>query len=335
MKLSDCNLNIDRVVMRPPIINSPDPEWIEANENKIIPENIYRFYCQADYFSLDKAPKFLNDENRMLFSLLSYLLLGIRYSFEEALELVGTIKDSQGKGYSPAKRARGEDWDHKADKHQIRSLRNLIITLTSTLDQFAEIVAIFFHGDIQNLTVGRAHFTTLREFARHPFTPKSTIVTPKEHLFEELHKTLEKELEVDGAETQWFELLLLYRNKLAHLGTPMFPICVLHDHKGKLFSFLPNKWPVFHESNISFTNEPFEKKVGIGKYVEENHIHQDIVEYSEALLAKIYRLLDQSFVVLCRSYREFRDFELNESALKSLKNKKAKFDFKHFQQYGA
>ena len=329
MKLKDCILDIDRVVMRPPMINSPDPDWIQAHDDKIIPENVYRFYCLADYFSLDKVPKFLNDQNRLLFSFLHYLLLGILHSFEEAYELVVTIRDVQGKGYSPAKRIKGETWDPDADKRQSRSLRYLIVTLTSTLDQFAEVVSIFFHGDIPDLTVGRSSFTVLRDFARSPFIPAATIVTPKEHRFEELHAVLVEELEVKGTEVQWFELLNLYRNKLAHLGTPMFPISVLHDDKGQFYSFLPNRWPIFHESSISLPHES-RKSDDPGKYAKENLIHQDVVEYSERLLDKVYILIDRCFTVLCTTYKEFRDFDLNESALKSLQDKITQYSFKHF-----
>jgi len=67
MKLTKCILDIDQVVMRSPLSNSPHPDWQRAYDNEIIPENVYRFYCCADYFSLDKTLKFLDDQDRMLF----------------------------------------------------------------------------------------------------------------------------------------------------------------------------------------------------------------------------------------------------------------------------
>ena len=335
MKLTNCILDIDRVVMRPPVRSSPHPDWQRAYDNKIIPENVYRFYCCADYFSLDKTPKFFDDQDRFLFSFLHNILEGIRHAFTEANDLVNIIKDEQGKGYSPVKRIKNETWDSDADERQSRSVRYLIVLMNGVLDQLAEVVSMFFHGDIPELTVGRASFAVLRDFARHPFSPKTGIVTPKEHRFEELHAVLVETIETNGSETQWFELLKLYRNKLAHLGTSMFPILRLHDDKGEFYSFLPNRFPIFHESGISFPNESKTEPSGVqdnADYAKENYIHQDVVEYSERLLEKVYIVIDRCFKVLCSTYIDFKSFDLNESALKSLKNKKSIYNFRYFDK---
>jgi hypothetical protein len=335
MKLTKCILDIDQVVMRSPLSNSPHPDWQRAYDNEIIPENVYRFYCCADYFSLDKTPKFLDDQDRMLFSFLHNILEGIRHAFEEARELVDIIIDTQGKGYSPVKRIKNETWNSHADERQERSVRYLIVLMNGALDQLSEVVSIFFHGDIPGLTVGRASFVTLRDFAHRPFSPRTTIVTPKEHRFEELHTVLVETIETSGPETQWFELLKLYRNKLAHLGTSMFPILRLHDDKGQFYSFLPNQFPIFHESHISFANKSQSETSNIQDHAEffkENYIHQDVVEYSERLLEKVYIVIDRCFKVLCSTYIEFKSFDFNKSALKSLKDKKSKYNFKYFDK---
>lgn len=335
MKLTNCILDIDRVVIRPPVRSSPHPDWQLAYDKKIIPEYVYRFYCCADYFSLDKTPKFFDDQDRFLFSFLHNILEGIRHAFTEANDLVNIIKDAQGKGYSPIKRLKKETWNSDADERQSRAVRYLIVLMNGVLDQLAEVVSIFFHGDIPELTVGRASFAVLRDFARHPFSPKTGIVTPKEHRFEELHAVLVETIETKGSETQWFELLKLYRNKLAHLGTSMFPILRLHDDKGEFYSFLPNQFPIFHESGISFPNKAKNEPTGIqdnAEYAKENYIHQDVVEYSEKLLEKVYFVIDRCFKVLCATYIDFKSFDLNESALKSLKGKKSKYNFKYFDK---
>lgn len=332
MKLTNCILDINRVVMRPPVRTSPHPDWQRAFEDRVIPENVYRFYCCAEYFSLDKVPKFLDDQDRLLFSFLHNILEGVRHAFEEANELVDIIRDAQGKGYSPVKRINNETWDSHADELQSRSVRYLIVLMTGALDQLSEVVSIFFHGAIPKLTVGRASFAALRDFARRPFLPQTTIVTPKEHRFEELHTVLVETIESSGPETQWFELLKLYRNKLAHLGTSMFPILRLHDDKGQFYSFLPNRFPVFHESQISFSDKSQTEPSSVQNYAEENYIHQDVVEYSERLLKKVYIVIDRYFKVLCSTYIEFKSFDLNKSALKSLKDKKTKYDFRYFDK---
>jgi hypothetical protein len=333
MKLTDCILDIDMGVIRQPVRSSPHSDWQLAHEEGIIPRNVYKFYCCADYFSLDKAPKFLNDNDRLLFSFLHNILRGIRDSFIEANDLVNIIKDAQGKGYSPIKKLKKETWDSNADKRQYRSIRYLIVQMYGLLDQLAEVVSLFFHGDIPGLTVGRAEFSVLRKFARETFSFSDIIVTPKEHWFNELHSVLVDTIETHGSEEQWFELLKLYRNKMAHLGTSMFPILRLHDDEGEFYSFLPNRFPIFHETRISFQDKPQTEPSRVQdniEYIKRNHIHQDFVEYSESLLKKIYTVIDRCFEVLCITYNEFKSFDLNESALKSLKGKKSKCTFKCF-----
>ncbi len=335
MKLTNCILNIDMVAMLPPVRTSPRPDWQLAHDNKVIPENVYRFYCCCDYFSLDKTPKFFDDKDRFLFSFLHNTLEGIRLAFTEANDLIKVIKDAQGKGYSPFKGVKNETWDPNADERQSRSVRYLIVLMSGVLDQLAEVVSMFFHGDIPKLTVGRASFTVLREFARHPFSPKTKIVTPKEYRFGELHAVLVEVVETSGSDKQWFELLKLYRNKLAHLGTSMFPIARFHDDKGEFYSFLPNQFPIFHESVISFSNEAKNEPMEVqdnAEYAKENYIHQDVVEYSEKLLEKVYIVIDRCFKVLCSTYIDFKSFDLNESALKSLKDKKSKYNFRYFDK---
>lgn len=333
MKLKNCNLDFDRVVMRPPLKTSPHPDWESAREKGIIPENVFRFYCCADYFSLDKIPKFLDDENRIMFSFLQNVLEGVRHAFEEANELIKIIREAQGKGYSPLKRIRGEAWDPHADERQTRSMRFLIVILFGALDQLSEVASIFFHGFIPELTVGRASFAVLQKFARTPYIHHSSIITPKEHRCEELHTVLAEVTESSGPEKQWFELLKLYRNKLAHLGTSMFPILRLHDDKGNFYSFLPNRFPIFHESQLTFSKKKKseDEQGSTRNYAEDYHIHQDIVEYSEKLLERVFFVINRCFNVLCTTYIDFRSFDLNDCALRSLKDKETKYEFKHFE----
>ena len=330
MKLEDCILEITHGVACPPILDAPEREWTQAREKSVIPEYLYKFYCLADYFSIDKAPRFLNDPDRMLFSFLKGLANGIRESLEEAHELAAAIRSDQGKGYSPFKKRRGERWDHEADTRRRRSFRYIIVSLASAMDQFAEVVSIFFYGDIGGLTVGRQSFAQLRGFARGPFVPEGMVVSPKEAHFQKLHTVLVEELEVEGDEQQWFDLLHLYRNKLAHLGSPMFPIVGFHDRTGEFYSFTPNRWPLFHESEIRPEEEVSEEQDTIRRYAEECYIHQDIVQYSEGVLYRVQRLVDRGFQVLCATYNDFKDFDLNESALRSLKRKRQHYSFRRF-----
>jgi hypothetical protein len=62
----------------------------------------------------------------------------------------------------------------------IRNVRHLVVTLTGSLDQFSEVVAIFFYGDISDLRPGGR----------------------------ENQSVAEESVEA-GSEKQWIELLLL------------------------------------------------------------------------------------------------------------------------------
>jgi len=330
MKLDDCVLETTHAVGRPPSPSAPEQEWTDARDRSLIPEHLYRFYCAADYFGFDRAPRFLDDPERMLFSFLASLVRGIRESFEEAHALVASIREDEGKGYSPVKELRGEPYDREADVRQRRSFRYLIVSLSGVLDQLAEVVSIFFHGAIEGLTVGRATFAKLQAFARDPYVPAGRIVLPQEARFEELHKVLVEELEATGDERQWFELLHLYRNKLAHLGSPMFPIISFRDTNGVFYSFTPNRWPLFHQTELAPAGTAPSGPDAIETYAKNNYVHQDLVSYSEGLLSRVSRLVERAFEVLCATYADFKDFKLNASALRSLRRKKQQYQFRSF-----
>jgi hypothetical protein len=335
MKLDNCVLEITHVVARPPSLTAPEREWIDARDRGTIPNNLYHFYCLTDYFSFDRAPRFLNDPDRLLFSFLGALAWGILESLGEAHALVDSIRSDQGKGYTPVKRIQGEEYDAEALTRQRRSFRYLIVNLFAALDQLAEVVSIFFHGDIKDLTVGRASFTVLRGLARSPFAPVGVIVSPKEARFQDIHTVLVEELEASGEEEQWFELLHLYRNKLAHLGTPMFPVMAFPDGDGEFYSFTPRRWPLFHQSELRRTGEVPAEPKAIEAYVKLNYVHQDVVSYSHGALSRVQRLIDRMFHVLNGTYIEFKEFDLNGSALRSLKDKKEHSSFRAFDESGS
>ena len=333
MKLDDCVLEVREVVMKPPILNVPDRKWEDANDRQVIPEAIYRFYCLADFFSIDKAPKFLNDPDRFLFSFLNALLLGIRDAFDESDRLVEQLYADHELVYSPVKEKKGEKWDPEAAKRKQHSFRYLIVNISALLDQFSEVVSIFFHGDIKGITVGRSSFRNLKLLTRSKFKPMGSIIKPKEAKFQQIHSILVEELNSTGYDEQWIELLYLYRNKLTHLGSQMFPIFSCHDSEGNYYSFLPKKWPLFHQSELSIETNDEDRKSepeSMESYIKDNYIHQDILSYSTELLSRVNRLTNRCFEVLCTTYNEFKDFELNKSALHSLKEKKADCSFKCF-----
>ena len=141
---------------------------------------------------------------------------------------------------------------------------------------------------------------------------------------------LVSELQVAGDDEHWFELFHLYRNKLAHLGSPMFPIISFHDTNGVFYSFGPNRWPLFHQAELAPVDDTPAEPDAIERYAKANYVHQDLLSYAEGLLARVSRLVDRGFEVLCATYSDFRDFDLNTSALRSLKRKKQQYQFRCF-----
>ncbi len=194
MKLDDCVLEASKIAMRSPIHNKPEPEWLDAKKKQVIPEHVYRFYCFANYFSIDKAPKFLNDPKRILFSFLHSMLRALRDAFVEAHRLKDQLFIDSELIYTPTKKEKGEKWDPEAGRRNRRSFRYLILNVSSILDQFSEVVSILFHGDIEGITVGRASFKNLISLVDEQFKPQSNIITPKEAKFQEIHKILVKEI---------------------------------------------------------------------------------------------------------------------------------------------
>ena len=331
MKLSDCMLDVDWAVAAPLVIDRPEPDWVRVRDSGRLPENIFSFYCRSNYFSFEKAPRFLSDKDRLLFSFLAALTLGIRDALDEAHDLIIEVRKCHDAAYSPTKRAEGKEYDRTSLARQMRSFKYLIVSLSSALDQFAETVALLFTGEVDNLKFGRASFVTLKNFAQKPFHEGSGVVAPKAHFLGNLHAALSKEMTGVGPEEDWLGLFYLYRNKLSHLGGFMFPSIGLHDKTGKFFSFLPNKWPQLHQTKIKVRNasevrDPDEFR----KYAEGSFAHPDITEYSEGLVKRIKKLLNSGFGVLCEAYAAFIDFAPNLEALESLEKESETTQFKNF-----
>ena len=91
MKFKDC-LTADVVVSAPLARPSPENSWVTANSKKIIPAALYKFYVGADFFSFDKCPKFLADDQKIIFSHLGASVDLIKSSFEDYHELLDLMK---------------------------------------------------------------------------------------------------------------------------------------------------------------------------------------------------------------------------------------------------
>jgi hypothetical protein len=243
-------LNVAGVVGAPLVITRPEPDWLAARDSGRLPTNIFSFYEAANFFSIDGAPRFLDDDDKWLFSFLTAPARGIRECLDEAHELVEEIRKSHNQKYTPAKRIKGQQYDRSAAGRQTRDFKYLVVNLASALDQFAEIVSLLFTKEIVRVTCGRASFVDVKKFVISPWIGASGIVSPKKYYLEKLHAKLSSEVLAKGVESGWIDLFYLYRNKLAHLGNLMLDQIELHDKSGEFFTFLPRNWPQPHRGRI-------------------------------------------------------------------------------------
>ena len=158
------------------------------------------------------------------------------------------------------------------------------------------------------------------------------IVTPREHALDELRTTLAPLLVGSGEETGWLELFQLYRNKLTHLGYYLFSQMRLHDAAGTFYGFLPNRWPyTVHQQLQEKRAEDPDAQPTTAELLQNTLVHQDIVQYSEALLRRIMKVLDGGFGVLLDIHRAMKNSELNQKALEAIESNTRQYEFRAFE----
>lgn len=329
MKLQDCDLDVTAIVSRPLVKDEPEEEWVEAQKQRVIPPALYRFYSVSNFFSFRKSPRFLADSTKILFPYVGTLARGILESLSQADELTRDIFDAHEKTYTPLKKAKGRSWDRKAGERALRSFKYLLLELNGALDQFAEIVAVYFYGEIPNLPPGRSSFEDLRKFSTSLLARTKTVVSPRFPFVEKLHSALERELAGEGEEEEWYELMLLYRNKLAHLGNAMFVRMSFPQKGGDMHSFLPNRWPLIWEAGITTTAESSEGTVA--EFALANLVHQDMVEYSRELANRINHVLDTGLQILCDAHMAFESYDVNHDILDKMEKHSRSYRFRSFK----
>ena len=332
MRLQDCMLDIDGVVTHPLARTSPEEEWVSARDSGAIPRSLFGLYESANYLSFGAAPGFLADPERMLFGYFGMLLRSLRDALVEGAELVKEFEQAQGNVYDPVKKLRGEQWDPRAPLRARRTFRYLTVTISSCLDNFSELLALFFTGRIPGLELGKAEFVKFEEWLRKPLQSTSSIVSPQDHHLQSLYRELQPIVCTGGPEQDWLPLLRLYRNKSAHMGDHMFMIMSFHDSKGVFYAFMPRQWPYILEKHLSVggaQQQPDQEQ--IRNHLEEVLVHQDMVSYAKDLLKKVQEVLAIGCQYLQVAYRDFRSFQPNSTALTQLDGNARKYAFLHFE----
>ena len=332
MRLQDCDLSIDAVMFRDAVIrDSAEPVWRAAWNDSRIPDSLFRLYTEADYLSLDKAPRYLEDPDRILFSYYAMLLNGLRESIAETNELLDEVKSWEEQVYSPLT----QTGDLAAGGKQRRAFRYLLLNLSSSLDLLAELLALFFTGDVGPIRVGKASSTGLFRWIAEPLTPlQNELQSPRDHHRQKLHRTLRPYTLRQPPEGDWHELLTLYRNKLSHLGGSTVMDFRLHDDQGRFYAFLPREWPFTWQKHIRFGEDaPVDHQTARSNTValiRRTCIHIDIVEYSELLSRRITAILDSALDILVEAYHDLRDFPSNQAALSELERETRSCSFTEF-----
>ena len=219
LKLQNCILDRGVIAMAPLRRKEPEKSWTRGLENGQIPHSLFDIYRRAEYLSFCSAPRFLKDDDNVLFSYFSLMLRSLAASLidvdGDVKEFLGAIKDS----YHPHKRLEDPSWNadksEAAAKRGIKAFRALLMSIQACLDALSEIVAFFSQGDIKRLKVGRAQFVWIEEWLKDDY-PLRLIATPRDIYLADLHAKLQPLVNCPPPECDWLPYMRMLRNKAAH-----------------------------------------------------------------------------------------------------------------------
>jgi hypothetical protein len=321
-------LNIDGAVTAPIRRSKPELTWVEARESKVLPESVFRLYTHADYLSFGAAPPFLADADNVIFSYFGIVLESLRDSLVEAEEHRRLFVEADSRIYDPGKNFRREPWDQNADKRANRKFRFFLVSQQAALDALADLTAIILTGLIHGLQVGRAQFRRIESWLNRPLPVMGLIGTPQQYFLQQLYDLLRPVVYPDPPERDWLQLMRLYRNKGAHLGSSVFRWVGLHDGSGKFYRFLSRQWPYIWEKDIKPAGQtPPPNESAQTERFRKDLMHRDVISYVEGLRNKVANVIDAGASVLGSAYRQFKDFPLNKAALSELQGSSEGYTF--------
>jgi hypothetical protein len=331
LRLEHCILSFDAFVSAPLVRNEPEEEWVRARDSGAIPDELYEIYRRAHYLSFGSAPVYLKDIDNVLFSYFGMLLRSLLESLVDSDAQLRSFVAAQADTYDAGKKIRGEVWDPGADARARRHFRDLLIALQSSLDAFADLVALLLTGRIAGLRVGRAQFARIEDWLRRPMVTLRMVLTPYEEAARRLFKALDPLVNSTGPERDWLPLMRLFRNKAAHLGQPVFRQIGLHDSTPKFYTFIPRQWPYIWERNIKpHGSAPPSDPDALANSFRESLIHEDIESYASGVRAKVQDVIRAGLASLSDTYSQFRDFRTNRAALAELEASSESYQFEYF-----
>lgn len=332
MRLQDCDRAINRIALRgSPLVQRAEARWQAARDTGAIPEGLFRFYVNADYFSPNKCPRYFSDPDKVLFSYLGDIAEATRQCLVEARENQEEIKDTEITLAAKFNKSTNRQRDPEADDRQRRAVRYLFLNLFSSLDLVSEIIALFFPSRVSGLNVGRAQFSKLRQWLEQPVdTNPPQLVSPLDFYLNEVHRKLRKLLIFAEPEHDWVSLLVLYRNKLAHFGRFSSMDFRLHDREFNFYAFLPRKWPSIWQRYLEWDTNATPEDQSTFELIEKTCIHIDLIELVDGLVRRILGVLEATYSELTACYEVVKVLEPNDGAMRHLTSSAEACDFRSF-----
>jgi hypothetical protein len=124
----------------------------------------------------------------------------------------------------------------------------------------------------------------------------------------------------------------MLRNKVAHLGQPVFRQVGLHDEDFRFHAFVPRQWPFIWEKHMKphDPNTPIDRTV-LPKLFREILVHQDIISYAGGLRAKVLKVIGSGVSVVGSAYSGFGSFGVNQAAIAELQSNSVVYQFEYFK----
>jgi hypothetical protein len=331
MRLQGCVLTGDVFISAPLVRSEAEEDWLQAKASGSIPESLFDLYRKADYLSFGSAPLFLRDPDNVLFGYFGMLLRGLMESFSDADVQLRLFLEAQDLVRDQGKIARGEPWEKDAAFRARRHFRDMLISLQASLDNFADLVALFLTGSIPGLSFGRAQFSQIESWLGRALPPAGIIITPYDEPKKKLYDTLRPLVHADAPETDWLPLMRMLRNKIAHLSPATLRSIGLHDENLRFYEFIPRQWPYLWERHMKpHGHERHSDPLFVQKLFQETLIHQDIGSYCSGLRVKVMKVVGAGVSVLSEMYIRFSDFGLNQAAMSELQANSLSYRFEHF-----
>src|SRR5207302_806027 len=111
---------------------------------------------------------------------------------------------------------------------------------------------------------------------------------PVDHHLRKFHENLRALVHPVGHDRDWLPLMRMLRNKVAHLGQPVFRMMGLpNEVYDKIYVFAPRQWPFIWERHFKARGDPSSNPALFPKIFHETLMHQDIISFAQGLRSRV------------------------------------------------